>query len=152
MRKRGDDGPGSILGVMAKSNTELMIEAFAANERGDEETLRGLMDPEIEIYAEPGMINSGHYTGWEGWMKWLQQWDDAWEEISYEPLEFIDVGDSIVIAPTRVVGRGAGSGLEIDRVFVYLFEVRDGKGVRLHTYGSKERALEAAAALTGTGS
>jgi ketosteroid isomerase-like protein len=135
---------------MAKSNTELMIEALAANERGDDETLRALMDPEIEIYAEPGMINAGRYTGWEGWQQWVAQWDEAWEEISYAPIEFIEVGDSIVVAPTRVVGRGAGSGLEIDRVFAFLYEVRDGKAIRIHTYGSKERALEAAAELAGT--
>src|SRR5918996_3387373 len=132
---------------MAKFNTELTIEAFAANARGDEAALRGLFDPEIEIYAEPGMINSGRYLGWEGWLQWTRQWDDAWDEISYEPLEFLEVGGSVVVVPTRVVGRGAGSGVEIDRVFGYLYEIRDGKGVRFHTYGSKERALEAAAEL-----
>jgi ketosteroid isomerase-like protein len=132
---------------MASTNTELLMAAFAANERGDEETLRALFADEIEIYAEPGMINAGRYTGWEGWLEWTGQWDEAWEEISYEPLEFIEVSDSFVVAPTRVVGRGAGSGLEIDRVFAYLYEIRDGKGVRMHTYGSRERALEAAAEL-----
>lgn len=89
---------------MAKSNIEVTMESFAANERGDQEALRELMDPEIEIYAEPG---------------------------------------------TRGVGRGAGSGLEIDRVFAYLYEIQDGMGTRFHVYGSKERALEAAAELAG---
>jgi ketosteroid isomerase-like protein len=134
---------------MEKSNTQLLIEAFAANESGDEKALQELMDPEIEIYAEPGMINSGRYHGWDGWIEWTSQWNDAWDEISYEPLEFIEVGDSVVVAPTRVVGRGAGSGLEIDRVFGYLYELRDGKGIRFHTYGSKERALEVAEELAG---
>jgi ketosteroid isomerase-like protein len=138
-----------ILRAMPKSNTQLLIEAFAANESGDQEALRELMDPEIEIYAEPGMINSGRYSGWDGWIEWTSQWNDAWEEISYEPLEFIEVGDSVVVAPTRVVGRGAGSGVEIDRVFGYLYELRDGKGIRFHTYGSKERALEVAEELAG---
>jgi ketosteroid isomerase-like protein len=136
---------------MARSNAELTADAFAAVIDDDEKTLRGMMDPEIEIYAEPGMINAGRYVGWGGWIQWRSQWDEAWEEVSYEPLEFIEVGDSVVVAPTRVVARGAGSGLEIDRVFGYLYEIRDGKGVRLHTYGSKDRALEAAAELAGTG-
>jgi ketosteroid isomerase-like protein len=134
---------------MARSNAEITASAFAAYASGDEEALRELMDPEIEIYAEPGMINAGRYTGWQGWQQWTSQWDDAWEEISYEPLEFVEVGDSLVVAPTRVVGRGAESGLEIDRVFGYLYEIRDGKGIRFHTYGNKERALEAAAELAG---
>jgi ketosteroid isomerase-like protein len=134
---------------MARTNTEFTTEAFAAYASGDQERLRELMDPEIEVYAEPGLVNSGTYHGWEGWRQWSGTWEEAWEEISYEPLEFIEVGDSIVVAPTRVVGKGAGSGLEIDRVFGYLYEIRDGKGIRFHTYGSKERALEAAAELTG---
>jgi ketosteroid isomerase-like protein len=132
---------------MPKSNTELTAEAFAAHARGDEDALRALMDPEIEIYAEPGLINAGRYSGWEGWRQWTGIWDEAWDEIRYEPLELIEVGDSVVVAPTRVVGRGAGSGLEIDRLFVYLYEIRGGKGVRFHTYGSKERAMEAARKL-----
>ena len=98
---------------MAKSNTEVVIEAFAANASGDEDALRALFDPEIEVYAEPGVVNAGRYVGWEGWLKWLRQWNDAWDEISYEPL---------------------------------------GKCARLHTYLSKEGALEAAAELAGTDS
>lgn len=135
---------------MTKSNADLTAEAFAADARGDDEALREMMDPEIEVYAEPGMINAGRYWGWEGWTQWRRQWDEAWAEISYEPLELIEVGDSVVVAPRRVVGKGAESGVEIDRVFGYLYELRDGKGIRFHTYGSKERALEAAAELAGT--
>jgi ketosteroid isomerase-like protein len=137
---------------MEKTNMEITAESFAAYTRGDEEALRALMDPEIEVYAEPGLINSGTYTGWEGWKEWSESWDEAWDEISYEPLELIEVTDSIVIAPTRVLGKGAGSGLEIDRVFVYLYEIQDGLGVRFHAYGSQESALEAAHKLAGDGS
>jgi ketosteroid isomerase-like protein len=134
---------------MARSNVEILLESFAANERGDEDALRELMDPEIEVYAEPGLINSGSYSGWEGWKQWSGIWDEAWEEISYAPLEVIEVTDSLFVVPTRVVGKGAGSGVEIDRLFAYLYEIRDGRGVRFHTYGSKERALEAAAEISG---
>jgi ketosteroid isomerase-like protein len=132
---------------VVKSNSELLRESFAATERGDDEALRELMDPEIEIHAEAGVVNSGTYHGWEGFKQWSTNWDDAWEEIAYEPLEVIEVTASILVVPTRAVGRGAGSGVEIDRVFGYLYEVRDGKGVRFHVYGSKERALEVAAEL-----
>jgi ketosteroid isomerase-like protein len=40
------------LGSVAKSNVQLTQESFAAYARGDQEALRELMHPEIEIYAE----------------------------------------------------------------------------------------------------
>jgi ketosteroid isomerase-like protein len=121
-----------------------MLAALGAYQQGDDETLRSLMDPEIEIYAEPGMINAGTYSGYDGYRQWAAQWEEAWEEISYEALEFIDVGDTLLAARIRVVGRGAGSGLEIDREFGYLYELKDGRGTRFHVYVNFDAAVEAA--------
>jgi ketosteroid isomerase-like protein len=45
------------------------------------------------------------------------------------------------------VGRGAGSGLEIDDVFGWLFDVRDGKMARFHAYTEVDEALQAAERL-----
>jgi ketosteroid isomerase-like protein len=124
-----------------------MVEGLVAYQQGDEKTLRELMDPDIEIYSEPGMVNAGTFKGFDGWRQWASQWEEAWESITYEALEIIEVDDSTLVAPVRVVGKGVGSGLEIDRVFHYLYEIRNGKGVRFHVYLSEEHALEAAAKL-----
>jgi ketosteroid isomerase-like protein len=130
-----------------RSNAEIVFETLAAYERGDEETVRARMHPEVEIYSEPGMINAGSFTGFEGFRQWASQWEEAWEEISYEPVEFIDVDDSRLIVRTHVRGRGAGSGLEIDRDFAYLYEIRDGRATRFHLYDSVDSAREAAGRL-----
>jgi ketosteroid isomerase-like protein len=132
---------------MPSSIPELVAAAFGAYEEGDLETLRRMVDPEIEVYSEPGVLNSGRYVGFDGWQQWIAQWEEAWEEMTYEPLEMIEIGDSLLVAPTRVVGKGAGSGVEIDAVFAYLYEVRDGRITRFHTYLDKEGALEAAGKL-----
>jgi ketosteroid isomerase-like protein len=128
----------------ARTNAELMLTALAAYQQGDEETLRRLMHPEIEIYSEPGMINAGSYSGYDGYRQWASQWEEAWDEISYEALEIIDVSDTLLVARVRVRGRGAGSGVEIDREFGYLYELKDGRGTRFHVYVSADRAVEAA--------
>jgi hypothetical protein len=46
-----------------------------------------------------------------------------------------------------VIGTGAGSGVEIDREFGYLYEIRDGVSTRFHLYESAEKAVEAATKL-----
>jgi ketosteroid isomerase-like protein len=132
---------------MSKSNAELAVEGLVAYQQGDEDKLRELFDPEIEIYGEPGMINAGRFTGFEGFRQWVSQWEEAWEEISYEPLDFIEVDDCRLVVRTRVTGRGAGSGLETDREFGYLYAISDGRATRFHLYDSAERAVEAARRL-----
>ena len=132
-------------------NARLAIRGLAAYQQGDEETLKGFFDPGVEIYSEPGMINSGSFSGWDGFQQWISQWEEAWEEMSYEPIEFIDVSDELVVARVRTSGKGAGSGLEIDREFSYLWEIRDDRAIRFHLYGSPERAMQAARSLAGEG-
>jgi ketosteroid isomerase-like protein len=126
------------------SKAELMIMGLGAYQQGDDETLRRLMHPDIETYSEPGMINSGTFRGFDGFKSWSAQWEEAWEEIRYEPVEFIDVDEALLVARVRVVGKGAGSGLEVDREFGYLYEIREGRATRFHLYESAEKAREVA--------
>jgi ketosteroid isomerase-like protein len=128
----------------SETNAELVVKALTAYQRGDDETLRELMHPEIEIYAQPGMINAGSFTGFEGFKRWTAQWEEAWDEVRLEPIEFIDVDEHRLVARVRVVGRGAGSGVEIDREFGYLYEIKGGRSTRYHLYESAEKAVEAA--------
>jgi ketosteroid isomerase-like protein len=132
---------------VTKSNPELVVEALAAYQQGQDEIVRGLMHPEIEIYSEPGMINAGTFHGFDGFTRWTRQWEEAWAEIKYEPVELIEVDESILVAAVRVTGRGAGSGLEIDRTFGYMYEIKAGRATRLHLYESADKALEAARAI-----
>jgi ketosteroid isomerase-like protein len=131
----------------SNANRELVQKMLAAYMTGDDDTLQAILDPGGEIYGDPGIVNSGTYRGYDGFRQWVQQWEEAWEEINYELGEMIDVGDSIVVVPVHVVGRGAGSGVEIDSVFGWLYEFRDGRAVRFHVYATVERAVESAESL-----
>jgi ketosteroid isomerase-like protein len=132
---------------VTKSNAELVVEALAAYQQGQDETVRGLMHPDVEIYSEPGMINAGTFHGFDGFKAWTRQWEEAWQEITYEPVEFIEVDESLLVVAVRVTGKGAGSGLEIDRTFSYLYEIKAGRATRLHLYDNADKALEAARAI-----
>ena len=144
LRGRGSHTSGM---EVARSNTQLAAELLVAYERGDDDALRELIDPEGEIYTQPGLINAGTYRGFDGFKLWIAQWEEAWEEASYELGEMIEVGDSVVVVPVHIVARGAGSGLETDRVFAWLYEWRQGRVRRFHVYESVDEALGAARQL-----
>jgi ketosteroid isomerase-like protein len=128
----------------SKSSTELVYGLLGAYQEGDEERLRKLMHPECEIHGAPGLINEGTYHGYDGFREWLGQWEEAWDEVNYELGEFIEITEHLVVVKVHTVGVGAVSGLEIDAIFGWLYEWRDGLTTRFHVYPDVEPALEAA--------
>ncbi|MEK6326690.1 MAG: nuclear transport factor 2 family protein [Actinomycetota bacterium] len=129
------------------SNIELLRRGFEIYEREGAEGLLPLADPEIEIYTQPGLMNAGTDRGHEGFLRWSEQWLEAWEEFRIEPKEFIEVGGSIVVVPIRQAATGRGSGVRVGNDITYLVEIRGGKVTRFHVYQETEGALEAAKRL-----
>jgi ketosteroid isomerase-like protein len=64
--------------------------------------------------------------------------------------EPIDIGETIVVIPVRITGRGSGSGLEVDSTFGWLWQIKDEKLLRFHAYPAVDEALEAAERLSGS--
>lgn len=71
--------------------------------------------------------------------RWLEAWDDTWEETD----EIVESGDTVVVS-TWVYGRGRISGMEISQRLVDVFELRNGKVLRITEYLDARDALEAA--------
>ena len=121
------------------------IEAF---NRGDIETVLEQLDDEVEVYTPPELPNAGTYRGHDGFLRWIAQWSEAWEEFRLE-LERIDfVGEHYEVVTVRQFGRGAGSGVEVEMRIAQLYEVHDGKATRLHYYPDRETALATAERLS----
>jgi ketosteroid isomerase-like protein len=106
--------------------------------------MRALIHPDGEIYGAPGLINEGTYRGYDGFREWIRQWEEAWDEVNYEPGEIVEVNEHLVVVKVHTVGVGAVSGLEIDAIFGWLYEWRDGLTTRFHVYPDVDSALEAA--------
>jgi len=129
---------------MKLSNAQLATEMVSAYQQGDEETLLGLVDPQIEIHGEAGLINSGTYTGLEGFRHWTSAWEDAWEDTLYEIASMTEIDDDFVVAAVRVTGTGRGSGIPMKSVYGWLWEFRKEKAIRFHTYVEHETAVRRA--------
>jgi ketosteroid isomerase-like protein len=135
---------------MPSENAEFVRRMLTAYVSGDEETMRASIAPDGEIYGAPGLINAGTYHGYEGFRQWIAQWEEAWGEVDYDLREPVDFGETIVVIPVRITGRGAGSGLEVDSQFGWLYEIKDDQMVRFHVYPAVDEALEAAERLSGS--
>jgi ketosteroid isomerase-like protein len=74
----------------------------------------------------------------------LASWTAAFDELSVDVADYIDVGDA-VIAVAHWHGQGKASGLAVDNQQLDLLELREGKVVRATLgYRTKAEALEAA--------
>ena len=95
-------------------------------------------DCEYQPVEETGAI-CGHDPLIRWNQRWLEAWADNWDEVD----QTIENGE-MVVAAIRVHGRGRKSGMEISQRLFDVFELRDGKIVRMKEYLAPHQALEAA--------
>jgi ketosteroid isomerase-like protein len=108
-----------------------------------EPLIEELFDPEI-VLRPAGILpdSTEPVHGREGVLRFTTDQAEAFEELSVEPEEFIEVGDRVVV-PLRLGGRARHTGLEIEFRFVHVCTLRDRTLVRLDMYATKAEALEA---------
>ena len=111
---------------------------------GDMPRMLDALSDDIEVYASPEMVNSGHFRGHDGFIGWIRAWTDAWEEISAEVTDNIPVGERHVVTAVHQDGRGRG-GIEVSMDLAFLFEVEDdGKCAYLAMVPTVDEALRMA--------
>ena len=104
-------------------------------------------DPACEYWPVEEVSPIRGHDALTGWIeRWLEAWDDAWDVVE----EIIEDGE-VVVAATRVHGRGRRSGMEISQRLFDVFELRDGKVLRVTEYLDREEALQAAGLLRRRG-
>ena len=129
---------------MRERNVEIARSVVAAYNRGDMEGVLAVVSPDVEVVSTPEMPKDGRFEGHEGFMTWLTQWLEAWDEFRLVVGDVEAIDDRHVLADVRQVARGAHSGIEIDMGVVHLFEMApDGTIVRFQLHTSREAALAA---------
>jgi ketosteroid isomerase-like protein len=72
------------------------------------------------------------------WRRWLDEWED------FRPVEvdeYRELDDRRVLVTGRIRGRGKASGVEVEKGFANLFELREGRVARLVLYEDLDRAV-----------
>jgi ketosteroid isomerase-like protein len=129
---------------MSEENVEIVRLAYAAFNRGDLEGLDEVISADCVMdWSQSQGPQKGVYHGPDGAARWIAAVQEAFEEFELAPSEYIGSGDCIVV-PTRVTGRGRGSGVAVEASGTTLWEIRNGRVDRFVLYQSREEALEAA--------
>lgn len=94
-----------------------------------------LIDPDIEYVNPPYAVEAGVKRG----RRTLAAIRDVYPDFRFEPEEFRDVGEEVVVIG---IGRGTGaSGVEAQWRQGYVWTVRDGRAVRFRWFSDPQEAL-----------
>jgi len=115
----------------------------------DAEGIRGVLEqsysPDVVLRALASGVGSGPsavYRGWDGLVQYLKEWLEPFSEYHLEPLDYVEAGDCVLV-PSRQWGVGSSSGARVEIELTLVYELRDGKIVRLDQYDTVEDAREA---------
>jgi ketosteroid isomerase-like protein len=133
------------LTAQQRTNLNLNRRAFDAFDAGDVDGVLALLDPEVEVYMPNDLPNSGTFRGHEGYLKWVGNWLEAWDDFTVEIREIEPVGERHVVAHARQSATGKGSGIPVEMEIAYMTETRDGRAIALHLYQSADEARRVAA-------
>lgn len=100
-----------------------------------------LMHEDIEVHDHDAP-DQGSYQGHSGVARWLEDWGTAWGEWTYEPEQYIDAGD-IVVVFIGMKAEGRSSGVKLDREDAAVYTLREGKIARIDYYNDRDMALGA---------
>ena len=127
---------------MSQETVDAFRAAFEQFARGDFSAFASLAD-EFELVLAPEMPDAGTYRGAVARV-WLDAWVDSFDRLTFEPVEFSDVGDDRVLIEYIQRGWAAGSDVAVELVNWSLATVRDGRVVRWQMFTDRAEALEAA--------
>ena len=131
---------------MSSGDVELLRELYSEWERGD--FSREILSPDI-VSQNHGFVDMD--AGQRGLdevlavqREWLRQWERPFR---IEAEEYLEAGELVVVL-VRWMGRGKGSGAEVESEGAHVWQIRDGKAVRWDVYRDRDEAL-AYAGLAG---
>jgi ketosteroid isomerase-like protein len=104
-----------------------------------------LFHPDVRMFQSQRIVGTaGEFEGHEGLQLALQELQQGFEDIRFEPESYDELGGGVVLARTRWVGRGIASGAPVDAPVWHIWTIEDGLVTSLGVHPS-ERAARAAA-------
>jgi ketosteroid isomerase-like protein len=134
---------------MSEENVEIVREVMELMNRaasGGQTGADALLDrfaADVRIDMSRRVFNPDVYEGHDGLRRLGAEVQEVWGEFRIEPEQFVDAGDRVIVIEVRL-GRGSGSGVEVEQRSGVIWTLRDGKVVGMETDLDPEEALEAA--------
>jgi ketosteroid isomerase-like protein len=112
----------------------------------DAEAIREMIgrpySPEVELRWSTTGPETRVYRGRDGVVQALKEWVEPFSEYRAEPLDYIDVGDRVVV-PIRQWGIGRTSRIPVEIEVTHVYEFRGNQIARVDEYDTLKEALEA---------
>jgi len=127
---------------MSQANVEVVKGLYRTFNRRDVTGLLELLDPDVEWVPVLAVLEGRVYRGHEDVRRWVEDLGSDWEffEVSYE--EMRDLGDRVLVFG-HWRARGRISGGESEQPGAWLYEIKEGKVVRLQTFANRDEAAAA---------
>jgi ketosteroid isomerase-like protein len=127
---------------MSDSNVEVVRRLFELYASGGMEAALEVLDERVEIVIPPEVsAEPDSYHGHEGARRYFAGFDGMLEKVTYEVFELFPEGD-YVLTHSRLGGRGASSGVEVDLETFVVHTVVGGKVTRIVPYADLQSARE----------
>jgi ketosteroid isomerase-like protein len=128
---------------VATGNREIVERGFEAFNEGGVEGILPFIHPDFEATTPPDLASEPDtYRGHEGVRRWFDSFDDVMDEIRWDAHGFREVGDRVVVEFT-LRARGKTTGLDFGQDAVMVWELRDGRAIRVSLYPTLDQALSA---------
>ncbi len=128
---------------MSEENVEVVRRGFMAVMEDDWPTALATLHPEIEVH-DFDIPDAGVYRGHEGFREWLSNWGESWDEWRVDNVDFRPGANGQVIALFKIITKGKGSGIEMERDDAIVYRLDGGLIIRTEYFNSQDEALEAA--------
>ena len=126
---------------MSQENVELVRRVYDALNRGDWDAVFRDMHPDVEITTE--RLNAGTHRRREAVQGLGEDYIAAFDNMVFEPEEFLENGDQVVVLLTRRARPKGGRGEMVVRNG-HIWTIREGTILSMKSFPDPEKALETA--------
>jgi ketosteroid isomerase-like protein len=120
----------------------IMRATFAAFARGDEDALLSRLSEDFEVHDAMVVEDTTGVRGPQAMRRNLDRIADAFEHVSYEPAEFVDLAGRVLVR-VMVRARGSSSELELETEVAQLWTMSGEQATRLDVFPSWDEARRA---------
>ena len=130
-----------ILRGMSRENDELLVRFYEAFNAERVEPMLAFVDPEF-VYRTRDEFPGGGSYGLEPALERISALRELFDELRWEPQEFIDAGAHTLVVVRQIV-RGRASGVMLDESIAHVWLIQDRIAKELRVYSQRSQALEA---------
>jgi ketosteroid isomerase-like protein len=128
---------------VSQENVEIVKRLIGAFNDRDLEVFAGITTPDFEWTTSMMAVEREVFWGREGIETYFARMRDSWDDFRALADGYRDLGDRVLWGG-RLEARGHLSGVPLDAPLDIIFDVREGKISRMHSYLDHGEALRAA--------